>query len=160
VVPVIAIRVLGHSDAGKTTLVERLVPELTGRGRVATIKSIHHPVEIDEEGKDTHRHRTAGADRVSGITPSLTATFEARGKEDYESEPDALASLLSDLRGRGYDYALIEGFGRAESVPAIVLGDAEGRPREEADVPARVEDPRSVDVKELARRIDELEPRI
>jgi len=158
VVPVIAVRVLGHSDAGKTTLIERLVPALGDRGRVATIKSIHHPVELDEEGKDTHRHRTAGAERVIGITPTLTATFEARGKDDCESEADALADLLSDLRGEGYDYCLVEGFAAAGSVPAVVVGEDESKSQDESDALARVDDARSVDPEELAGRIEGLDP--
>ncbi|MFB6295254.1 MAG: molybdopterin-guanine dinucleotide biosynthesis protein B [Halobacteriales archaeon] len=152
----IAVRVLGHSDAGKTTLIERLVPALAGRGRVATIKSIHHPVELDEEGKDTHRHRTAGAERVIGITPTLTASFETRGKDDYEKESDALADLLSDLREDGYGYVLVEGFATATSLPAIVVGEREDGAENQAGILAHVEDARSTDVEELTARIDDL----
>lgn len=152
----IAVRVLGDSDAGKTTLIERLVPVLADRGRVATIKSIHHPVELDEAGKDTHRHRTAGAERVIGITPTLTATFETRGKDDHESEPEALATLLADLRDRGYEYALIEGFSAA-APPAIAVGDSDAEGNEEA-ILARVDDPESADVETLVTRIRGLDP--
>ena len=56
------IGVAGFKNAGKTTLVERLVRELTGRGsRVATIKHAHHSFDIDHEGRDSFRHRAAGA---------------------------------------------------------------------------------------------------
>jgi molybdopterin-guanine dinucleotide biosynthesis protein B len=156
VVSVIAVRVLGDSDAGKTTLIERLVPVLADRGRVATIKSIHHPIELDEEGKDTHRHRTAGAERVIGVTPTLTATFETRGKNDHESETEALATLLADLRDRGHEYVLIEGFS-GTAPPAIVVGDS-GMEGNEAAILAGVDDPGSVDAEALATRIDGLDP--
>jgi len=151
VVPVIVIRVLGDSDAGKTTLIERLVPLLSERGRVGTVKSIHHTHELDEEGKDTHRHRTAGAECVVGITPSLTATFEARGKDDFASEPAALAHVLQDFRDDGYEYVLVEGFSDA-SIPSLVVGEPDGS---EDQVLARVEAPRSADVGALVRRIAE-----
>jgi molybdopterin-guanine dinucleotide biosynthesis protein B len=153
---VIAVRILGHSDAGKTTLIERLVPVLADRGRVGTIKSIHHPVELDEEGKDTHRHRTAGAERVIGITPTLTAAFETRGKNDHESESEALATLLADLRDRGYEYVLIEGFSTA-TLPAIVAGDSDAKGKGEVLL-TRIDDPASVDAEALATRIDGLDP--
>lgn len=149
----IAVRVLGDSGAGKTTLIERLVPAVADRGRVATIKSIHHSVEIDDEGTDTHRHRVAGAERVVGITPTLTATFDARGKDDYEAESGALVALLSDLRDGGYDYVLIEGFSGA-SLPAIVLGDGD---RSGERTIARVEAGASADIDRLVDLIEDLD---
>lgn len=149
----IAVKVVGRSDAGKTTLIERLVPALDDRGRVATIKSIHHDVEFDQEGKDTHRHRVAGAERVIGVTPSLTMSIETRGKDDYPSESDALARLSEDLSREGYEYALVEGFSSAR-LPTIAVGDCEtdGAPL------AHVSDPGAVDVEGLADRIDRLDP--
>ena len=58
--------VTGWKNAGKTGLVERLVADITGRGySVSTIKHAHHNVDIDEKGRDTYRHREAGA-RGSG----------------------------------------------------------------------------------------------
>lgn len=54
--------VIGTSGVGKTTLVERLVPELASRGlRIATVKHAHHGFEIDRSGSDSDRHRAAGA---------------------------------------------------------------------------------------------------
>lgn len=115
----------GPSDSGKTTLVERLVPRLADHGRVATVKSIHHDIEIDTPGADTHRHRTAGAETVVGVTPELTFDITARGKRDppdrsdgdavLEGEADdpelrALASTLQRLEERGYAFVVVEGF--------------------------------------------------
>ncbi|MEY7849576.1 molybdopterin-guanine dinucleotide biosynthesis protein B [Natrarchaeobius sp. A-rgal3] len=82
------VRLVGSSDSGKTTLVESLVPRLTERDdRVATVKSIHHDVEIDTPGTDTYRHRAAGAETVVGITPELTFDVSTRGKRDLPPRP-------------------------------------------------------------------------
>ena len=57
--------VVGWKNAGKTTLVERLVAEISGRGfTVSTVKHTHHMVDVDQPGKDSHRHRQAGAHQV------------------------------------------------------------------------------------------------
>ncbi|APW98786.1 molybdopterin-guanine dinucleotide biosynthesis protein B [Halobiforma lacisalsi AJ5] len=139
----------GPSDSGKTTLVEQLVPRLADRGdRVATIKSIHHDIEIDTPGADTHRHRTAGAETVVGITPELTFDITARGKReppelpagsspgpleagDSDDRADrdrrerlALASTLARLERRGYDVVLVEGFSAAP-LPTVLVGNRE-----------------------------------
>ena len=114
--------IVGPSDTGKTTLVESLVAELSAAGRVGTIKSIHHDIEIDTPGKDTHRHRTAGADTVVGLTPSLRFEITPGGKTAADSEVALLESTVDDLRAAGYDYVLIEGFHNA-SYPKLVVGD-------------------------------------
>ena len=58
--------VTGWKNAGKTTLVERLVSEFVRRGwRVSTIKHAHHDVDVDQPGRDSFRHRVAGASRAS-----------------------------------------------------------------------------------------------
>ncbi|WP_339103830.1 molybdopterin-guanine dinucleotide biosynthesis protein B [Haloterrigena salinisoli] len=128
----------GPSDSGKTTLVERLVPRLADHGRVATVKSIHHDIEIDTPGADTHRHRTAGAETVVGVTPELTFDISTRGKRDPPDRPDglgplegaadddpelrALASTLERLEDRGYAFVVVEGFAAAP-LPTILVGD-------------------------------------
>jgi molybdopterin-guanine dinucleotide biosynthesis protein B len=62
-IPIISI--VGKSDSGKTTLIEKLVPELTRRGyRIATVKHDVHGFEVDREGKDSWRHKQAGAHTV------------------------------------------------------------------------------------------------
>ncbi|PCR90818.1 molybdopterin-guanine dinucleotide biosynthesis protein B [Natrinema ejinorense] len=125
----------GPSDAGKTSLVERLVPRLAETGRVATVKSIHHDIEIDTPGTDTHRHRTAGAETVVGVTPALTFEVTTRGKrnppdpDDAESllesdDPEirALTSSLERLARCGYDTVIVEGFADAP-LPTVLVGD-------------------------------------
>jgi molybdopterin-guanine dinucleotide biosynthesis protein B len=55
----------GWSGSGKTTLIEKLIPRFTGRGlRVSLIKHAHHTFDVDHEGKDSYRHRHAGATEV------------------------------------------------------------------------------------------------
>ena len=71
-IPIISI--VGKSDSGKTTLIEKLVPELTGRGyRVATVKHDMHGFEVDREGKDSWRHKQAGAHTVVISSPQKLA---------------------------------------------------------------------------------------
>ena len=56
--------VTGWKNSGKTTLVERLVAEITGRGlSVSTIKHAHHAFDVDQPGKDSHRHRRQRPDQ-------------------------------------------------------------------------------------------------
>ena len=68
------IGVAGFKNAGKTTLVERLVEHLTERGyRVSTVKHAHHSFDIDHEGRDSFRHRAAGASEVAVVSASRWA---------------------------------------------------------------------------------------
>ena len=67
-IPIISI--VGKSDSGKTTLIEKLVPVLTKRGyRVATVKHDVHGFEVDREGKDSWRHKQAGAPTGGFLLP-------------------------------------------------------------------------------------------
>ena len=115
---------VGPSDSGKTTLMESLVAELGDYGRVATVKSIHHDIEVDTPGKDTHRHREAGADTVVGLTPSLSFQITPGGKEAAESETALLESTVERLTAEGYEFVLVEGFGDS-AYPKLELGERE-----------------------------------
>jgi molybdopterin-guanine dinucleotide biosynthesis adapter protein len=141
--------ICGYSDSGKTTLVERLVPAFDRLGQVATIKSIHHDIEVDTPGTDTHRHASAGADSVVGITPSRTFEVSKRGKKraDTDGETDALGEQLRLFRRRGYDVVLVEGF-RQASMPKIVVGECvpEGTA---PDVIAHVSQPSDLEINAL-----------
>ena len=99
--------VTGWKNAGKTGLMERLVMEITGRGlRVSTVKHAHHSFDVDHPGRDSHRHRMAGASQVmlsSGTRWALMS--ELRGAD----EPP-LADLLARLDP--VDLVLIEGYKR------------------------------------------------
>lgn len=71
-IPIISI--VGKSDSGKTTLIEKLVPEINQRGyKVATVKHDIHGFEIDKEGKDSWRHRKAGAHSTVISSPKQLA---------------------------------------------------------------------------------------
>ncbi|MFB6105131.1 MAG: molybdopterin-guanine dinucleotide biosynthesis protein B [Halobacteriaceae archaeon] len=146
--------VVGDSDAGKTTVIEALLPELADRGRVASIKSIHHPIEVDEEGKDTHRHRVAGADTVVGITPTHTFTVETTGKSAYPTEADALQDHLDALAADGFEYVLVEGFSTAP-IPKVVVGDPD---RPVSDPVIKRLTPETVDADALADILDGFDP--
>ncbi len=99
--------VVGWKNAGKTGLMERLVREITGRGfSVSTVKHAHHAFDVDQPGKDSYRHRAAGAQEVllaSGVRFALM--HEVRG----EAEP-TLVELLSKLAP--VDLVLVEGYKR------------------------------------------------
>lgn len=99
--------VVGWKDAGKTGLMERLVSEITRRGiSVSTVKHAHHGFDIDQEGRDSYRHRAAGASEVLLASRKRVALMqELRGAD----EP-GLADLL--LRLSPVDLVLIEGYKR------------------------------------------------
>ncbi|GHF37726.1 molybdopterin-guanine dinucleotide biosynthesis protein B [Seohaeicola zhoushanensis] len=99
--------VTGWKNAGKTTLMERLVAEITGRGfSVSTVKHAHHAFDVDQPGRDSYRHRTAGAREVLVASHARVALMqELRGAP----EPP-----LSDLLARlsPVDLVLVEGYKR------------------------------------------------
>lgn len=70
------IHIIGRKNHGKTTLVVELVEQLTAMGlRVGTIKHTHHEHELDTPGKDSHRHRQAGAATTAILSPGMNAVF-------------------------------------------------------------------------------------
>jgi len=81
------LHVVGGKNHGKTTLVVELVQELARRGiAVGTIKHTHHQHELDVPGKDSHRHREAGASVVGILTPTMTAVFRPLSGDLLASE--------------------------------------------------------------------------
>jgi molybdopterin-guanine dinucleotide biosynthesis protein B len=102
VIPIISI--VGKSDSGKTTLIEKLVPELTRRGyRIATVKHDVHGFEVDQEGKDSWRHKQAGAHTVIISSPKKVALIR-----DVEKD-----STLDEIRRRwvqDVDLLISEGY--------------------------------------------------
>lgn len=111
--------VVGWKNSGKTGLVERLVQEITGRGyTVSTIKHAHHAADIDRPGRDSHRHRMAGATEVALSSSTRFAIMhELRGAP----EP-GLGDLLARLSP--VDLVLVEGF-KGEQHPKIEARRAE-----------------------------------
>ena len=99
--------VTGWKNAGKTGLMERLVTEFVTRGlRVSTVKHAHHSFDVDHIGKDSHRHREAGASEVLLASRNRFALMHELRDED---EP-TLQTLLSKLEP--VDLVLIEGYKR------------------------------------------------
>lgn len=101
-IPIVSI--VGKSDSGKTTLIEKIVPELVRRGyRVATIKHDVHGFEIDKAGKDSWRHRRAGADGVLLSSPRQIALIKT-------VERDLTLAELRDRFVDDVDIIISEGF--------------------------------------------------
>lgn len=99
--------ITGWKNSGKTTLVERLVTEITGRGlSVSTVKHAHLDFDVDHPGRDSHRHREAGARQVLVSSPRRWALMtENRGAPELP-----LAELLARLDP--VDLVLVEGYKR------------------------------------------------
>lgn len=113
--------VTGWKNAGKTTLVAALVAELTARGFViSTIKHAHHRFDIDHEGRDSWRHRKAGARETALVSSARWALMHELG--DDESEPD-LDEIIAKMAP--CDLILIEGYKREmHDKIEILRGDA------------------------------------
>jgi molybdopterin-guanine dinucleotide biosynthesis protein B len=106
----------GESDSGKTTLVERLILELTREGnRVAAVKRTDQPISIDSSGKDTNRYAQAGAQLVVFSTQVETA-FLVKEKND-EAEIIAKTQFLGV-----FDFIFVEGANEKQT-PKIRLGN-------------------------------------
>lgn len=115
--------VTGWKNSGKTGLVERLVTEFVARGlAVSTVKHAHHSFDVDHKGRDSYRHRDAGASEVLLSSRNRWALMhENRGQD--EATLDTLLARLSPV-----DLVLIEGFKR-EAHPKIEAHRAEtGQP--------------------------------
>jgi molybdopterin-guanine dinucleotide biosynthesis adapter protein len=114
----------GYSGSGKTTLVEKLIPTLKLRGlRVSVVKHAHHSFDIDHPGKDTFRHRQAGAFEVvvaSNTRLALMREFE---------QPCELTvhQLIAELH-QGVDWVLVEGFKRSDLLKIEVWRASSGKP--------------------------------
>lgn len=97
--------IAGFKNAGKTTLIVELIGELRSRGlRIATIKHAHHEFDIDHPGKDSHQHRTAGAEEVIVSSRRRWAHICELGN----SPEPTLDELLRHLGGP--DIVLVEGY--------------------------------------------------
>jgi molybdopterin-guanine dinucleotide biosynthesis protein MobB len=115
-IPVVSI--VGRSGVGKTTLLEKLIPELKQRGyRVGTIKHHSHPgIDMDRPGKDTWRHAQAGSDHVMIVAPDRVASIRRVVQEPGLDE--VLVAMA------GVDIVLTEGYKRADK-PKIEVVRAE-----------------------------------
>ena len=115
--------IVGYKKTGKTTLIEKLIPELSHRGyRVGTVKHHHSdfPVTVDSAGTDTWRHRHAGASSVALATPTDIALFRHNA---------GTASLDEIVSGLGKtDIVLVEGFHEEARAKIEVLADGNDEP--------------------------------
>ena len=106
----------GFSGSGKTTLVEQLIPALRQRGqRVSVVKHAHHKFDIDHPGKDTWRHRAAGAFEVVAASDKRLALMR-----EFEQPCElSVHQLLAELY-QGVDWVLVEGF-KDSDLPKIEI---------------------------------------
>jgi molybdopterin-guanine dinucleotide biosynthesis adapter protein len=102
----------GWSGSGKTTLIEQILPFLLIQGlRVATVKHVHHAVDLDTPGKDSWRHRTAGASQVALVSRARMALLRETPAAEA-SLSDVLATMASA------DLVLVEGY-KHHPIPKI-----------------------------------------
>ncbi|MEM6635879.1 MAG: molybdopterin-guanine dinucleotide biosynthesis protein B [Pseudomonadota bacterium] len=115
--------IVGWKNAGKTGLMERLVHEIVGRGyRVSTLKHAHHAFDVDHPGKDSYRHRAAGAAEVLVVSDQRWALM-AELRSQPEPSLDALLEKMDDV-----DLILIEGFKTAPHPKIEVWRRENGHP--------------------------------
>ncbi len=142
--PVTAVAIVGESDSGKTTLVERIVERLAQDAAVGTIKHIGCSPSLDTAGKDTDRHRTAGA----------TETYGIAGDQWFAVGDSLSLSIALDRLARTCDYVIVEGY-HESALPKIALGTPKSAYQ---NVVLTGETGWSIDLDEVMTVIDELEP--
>jgi len=132
--PMVAI--VGYSGSGKTTLVVKLIEEFCRRGvQVGTLKHDVHGFEMDRPGKDTWRHKKAGAAVTIISSPRQIGMVR---DVDHDHQPRELAALYS-----GLDLVLVEGFKRAAQPKIEIYRTATGKApacRDDPDLVALVSD--------------------
>ena len=108
--PIICI--IGKSKSGKTTLIEKLIPELKKRGyRIGSIKHACQAFDIDKKGKDSWRHRKAGADIVLIASTDKIAVI----KDNDCKSLDCLKKYFNDV-----DLIIAEGYNK-KNIPKIEI---------------------------------------
>lgn len=115
---------VGYSGSGKTTLVEKLIPALKRRGlRVSVVKHAHHNFDIDQPGKDTYRHRVAGAFEVVVASRNRLALMREFEQPAELKVHHLLAELYSAV-----DWVLVEGFRDSDLLKIEVWRASTGQP--------------------------------
>lgn len=106
------VTIVGKSNSGKTTLIEKLIENLTKRGyNIGSVKHTHSGFEMDKKGKDSWRHRKAGAKATLVISEAKVALI----KDDTSDDIQKMKTYLS-----GMDIILAEGF-KKQSLPKIEI---------------------------------------
>jgi len=114
----------GYSGSGKTTLVEGLIPALRLKGlRVSVVKHAHHRFDIDHPGKDTFRHREAGAFEIVVASDKRLALL----REFEQSVQLSVHQLIAELYD-GVDWVLVEGFKDSDLQKVEVWREASQKP--------------------------------
>ncbi|MDH5561619.1 MAG: molybdopterin-guanine dinucleotide biosynthesis protein B [Deltaproteobacteria bacterium] len=112
---------VGRSNSGKTTLLIKLLPLFVARGtKVATIKNTHHQVEFDQPGKDSYRHRQAGAEQVLLVSEE---DFCLIGKRENKLNLDQLVERYFI----DFDLVISEGFKNEKSLKVEVYRSETGK---------------------------------
>jgi len=108
-----AIGIIGYSNTGKTTLIEKLIPLFRARGlTVSALKNAHHGFDMDRPGKDSFRYREAGAGQVLIATGQRWALLTETPQR--AASLDELLALLAPC-----DLAIVEGFKSEGHIPRI-----------------------------------------
>lgn len=106
---------VGRSNSGKTTLIERVIPELVRAGyKLATVKHTGHGFDLDTEGKDSWRHKKAGASAVVVLSNGSLAMFS-----DVPTETN-LEAIRSRYLDADLDLIIAEGW-KNEAYPKIII---------------------------------------
>jgi len=120
----------GWSGSGKTTLITKVIPSLIARGcKVSTLKHAHHGFDLDQPGKDSFMHRTAGATEVVISSARRFALLHELREEQEWDLPDLMAKLSP------VDLVLVEGFKRDAFPKLEVHRAANGKPLIHPDDP-------------------------
>jgi molybdopterin-guanine dinucleotide biosynthesis protein B len=130
------VHIVGRKNHGKTTLIVELIEHYTRRGlRVGSVKHSSHAHELDQPGKDSHRHRLAGAQPTTVVTADLIAVFQPRSQNDFYQQIQPLYEQC--------DLVLVEGDIDGRGIKAEVWRRAVGGPclaHERQDVAAVISD--------------------
>ncbi len=148
--------IVGWHDSGKTTLMVALVAELVARGhRVSTVKHAHHGFDVDTPGKDSWKHRDAGATEVMvGSAARWALMHELRG--DPEPSLDALLATMNPV-----DLVLVEGFKHADHEKIEIYRAGLDQPPlalDDASIVALADAGATPDIPEKVARLDPGDP--
>ena len=105
----------GYSGSGKTTLIEQVIPLLVQRGlRISLVKHAHHAFDVDQPGKDSFRHRQAGATEVMLTSTKRWVLMHEIGDQPEPELPEQLRRMS------GCDIVLVEGF-KKQPIPKLEI---------------------------------------